>query len=130
MIAPYMKQLVDYCHSIGLVFDLHSCGKIEPLIPVMIECGVDKWAGQPLNDKQMLIEKYGDKILIGSTDTLDPLPGEAPMEGEQLKQAVAEYMRYYACKVPENVFFLMDHVPNDAVVSAFYKAGREILFNA
>jgi hypothetical protein len=24
----------------------------------------------------------------------------------------------------------MDHVPNDAVVSAFYKAGREILFNA
>ncbi|MCD8196970.1 MAG: methyltransferase [Lachnospiraceae bacterium] len=127
MIAPYIKQLVDYCHSIDLVFDLHSCGKIEMLIPSIIECGVDKWAGQPLNDKKELIRKYGDKILIGSTDTLHPTPDSAVPPMDELQHIVSDYMDEYGSKLPDNPFFLMNHVPDDDVIAAFYAEGRKRL---
>ena len=35
----------------------------------MIEAGVDMWGGQPMNDKKMLCEKYGDKIILGVSPT-------------------------------------------------------------
>lgn len=129
MIAPYIKQIVDFCHSINVIFDLHSCGKIEAMVPVMIECGIDKWAGQPLNDKQMLIEKYGDKILIGSTDTLHPTPNTPVPDAVTLEKQMDEYMACYGKKLPSNLFFLMNHIPQDDVIKAFYKAGRKLLSN-
>ena len=64
MIVPYVKRLVDYAHSLGCVFEMHSCGKIQALLPNMVEMGVDSWQGQEVNDKLAAIKEYGDKILI------------------------------------------------------------------
>ena len=73
MLLPYVKRLVDFTHSQGLIFELHSCGKNEILTPVMIEAGVDVWKPQPMNDIKYLCKEYGDKIRIGiSPDGLDP----------------------------------------------------------
>jgi hypothetical protein len=63
MILPYLKRVVDSCHKRGMYFELHSCGKIEPLVPIMIEAGVDVWTGQYMNDFRMIMDKYGDRIL-------------------------------------------------------------------
>ncbi|QBE99617.1 hypothetical protein PMF13cell1_05196 [Blautia producta] len=65
MLAPYLKQIVEAVHERGMLFNFHSCGKIELLVPVMIECGVDIWCGQPMNDFDILYEKYGTKIALG-----------------------------------------------------------------
>ena len=65
MIAPYLKRVIDAAHSHGLLFNFHSCGKIEPMVPVMIECGVDIWRGQYMNDFEQLYKQYGDKIAFG-----------------------------------------------------------------
>jgi hypothetical protein len=65
MIAPYIKRVVEHCHKHGVYFDFHCCGKVEQLVPAMIECGIDVWAGQELNDVDMLIDKYGDKLIFG-----------------------------------------------------------------
>lgn len=124
MIAPYLKQLVDHCHEIGILFDLHSCGMIEPLVPVMIECGCDKWGGQPLNDKTRLIAEYGDKIMIGATDTIPGAPGQASRTGDELKEAVNDFFERNGKNLPENTFFLMNFGINEEEIKEVYKAGR------
>lgn len=64
MILPHLKRLVDHTHSLGIYFELHSCGKIEDLVPVMIDAGVDMWFGQEVNDKKKVLDLYGDKIMV------------------------------------------------------------------
>ncbi|MBE6967544.1 MAG: methyltransferase [Ruminococcaceae bacterium] len=66
MIAPYLKRIVDSAHKHGMYFELHSCGQVESLVPVMIECGVDLWNGQDMNDKVKMAQMYGDKIIVDS----------------------------------------------------------------
>ena len=63
----YKRQVVDSCHKRGIIFDFHCCGKNEALVPIMIECGMDQWGGQAVNDFDYIYEKYGDKLVIGIT---------------------------------------------------------------
>ena len=65
MLVPYLSRVVESCHKRGMYFDFHSCGKNEMLVPAMIESGGDIWCPQPMNDYKMLLEKYGDRIIIG-----------------------------------------------------------------
>ena len=79
MLLPYMKRLVASCHKEGMLFDFHSCGKVENFVPTMIEAGIDKWDGQPLNDIWALLEQYGSQICI----TLNvKMPNASPAEAE------------------------------------------------
>lgn len=64
MLLPYVKELVDHVHSLGMYWDLHCCGFVENLVPVFIEAGYDSWGGQPLNDKWKLKQMYGDKMIF------------------------------------------------------------------
>lgn len=89
MILPYLKRVVDSTHKYGMKFDLHSCGKNELLVPAMIEAGVDSWSGQPMNDHEMLYEKYGDQITLGV-----PMKGlREDMSDEELYAAIEEFVR-------------------------------------
>ncbi len=75
VIGPHMKKVVDYCHEIGVYFDLHSCGMIEDLVPAMLDIGIDCWCGQDVCDKFRLYDKYADKLPIGvwlMPDAADP----------------------------------------------------------
>jgi len=66
MIVPAIKKVVDFAHNeLGVPYDFHSCGKNELLVPAYIATGTDSWSGQDMNDKAMLYEKYGDKIILG-----------------------------------------------------------------
>ena len=65
LLKPFHKKLIDWAHERGLVTELHSCGFIEPLIPDLIEIGVDML--NPLEikagmDPQKLKQLYGDKL--------------------------------------------------------------------
>ncbi|MCL1803589.1 MAG: methyltransferase [Eubacteriaceae bacterium] len=65
MVVPALSRVVQGAHDNGLNFDMHSCGKNELLVPAYIAAGCDSWSGQPMNDKAMLFEKYGDQIILG-----------------------------------------------------------------
>lgn len=67
VLVPHLKRVVDYCHSHGILLELHSCGHNDALVPAMVEAGVDAWCGQPMCDKFALWEQYGDKLAIGLT---------------------------------------------------------------
>lgn len=87
MLLPYVKELVDHVHSLGMYWDLHCCGFVENFVPLFIEAGMDSWGGQPLNDKYKLKCMYGDKMIF--TDTLKCREDATE---EELDAAVAEFM--------------------------------------
>ena len=64
MLVPYMRKVTDHIHSLGYFTNLHSCGKVERLIPCMIEAGWDCWDGMAINDYHLIYEQYGDKLLM------------------------------------------------------------------
>lgn len=41
MIKPNLRRVVDICHELGLIYQHHSCGYIEPILEDMAEIGVD-----------------------------------------------------------------------------------------
>ncbi len=73
-ILPHLCRLIDLGHQYGLLVQLHCCGGFEPLIPVMIEAGLDALhAVQPScrgMDLATLKANYGQQILLnGAIDS-------------------------------------------------------------
>ncbi len=73
-IMPHLRRLIELGHSYGLKVMLHCCGGIAPLIPPMIEAGLDGLhAVQPScrgMDLRKLKADFGDRILFnGAIDS-------------------------------------------------------------
>ena len=83
--GPYLKRLVDLCHSAGVAFMLHSCGAVRELIPDFIRIGVDVLdpvqtmaAGM---EPAALKRDFGERIAFhGGLDTQSTLPFGGPEE--------------------------------------------------
>lgn len=90
MIVPYLKRMVDFCHSKGLLFELHCCGRNETNVPNMIAAGVDLWCGQgELNDYEELSEKYKDANI---TFGFCPLSFDPDATEEDLREAGRQWV--------------------------------------
>jgi len=67
-ILPHLKRLIDPGHAYGLKVMLHCCGGFAPLIPMMIEAGLDGLhAVQPScrgMDLRRLKTEFGHEILF------------------------------------------------------------------
>ncbi len=74
VLKPVHKKAVDWAHSKGIKARLHSDGDINPLIPDLLEIGID--ALNPLEvkagmDPVELKKKYGDRLVLhGGIDAL------------------------------------------------------------
>ena len=65
IVKPYHKRAVDWAHERGMVTEMHSCGFIEPLLPDILETGVEML--NPLEvkagmDPFKLKKLYGDRL--------------------------------------------------------------------
>ncbi|MBE0535465.1 MAG: hypothetical protein IH624_07320 [Phycisphaerae bacterium] len=67
-ILPHLRRLIDLGHAYRLKVQLHCCGGFAPLIPLMIEAGLDGLhAVQPScmgMDLKTLKADFGDRILF------------------------------------------------------------------
>jgi uroporphyrinogen decarboxylase len=74
----YTRELADLAHRYGAFFQQHSCGAVRPVIPDLIECGVDSIEPiQPVEgmDPEDLATEFGRKITFcGGIDTQHLLP--------------------------------------------------------
>ena len=72
LIFPGHKRLFDFAHARGLPVILHADGLVEPLVPALIEAGLD--CLQPIEvkagmDLVKMKSKFGDRLaLIGGMD--------------------------------------------------------------
>jgi len=93
VIGPYMKRVVNAAHENGFFFDLHSCGKIESLVPAMIEMGIDSWQGQGMNDKLQVAKDHPEIIVDVDCPTL---PAEA--SEEELRALLTPFANDFASR--------------------------------
>lgn len=92
LLKPHLKRIVDAVHEMGLIYQHHSCGYIEPIFEDLVEIGVDAVDTLQACNKNVgeLKKKFGKQITFcGGFDTNGVLdvPGVTP---EQIK---AEYRR-------------------------------------
>lgn len=65
LIQPGHAMLFDYAHSRGLKVVVHSCGYVEPLVPGLIEAGMDCLQAMEVKagmDVVDLGKRFGDRI--------------------------------------------------------------------
>ena len=78
MVLPYVRRLVQAAHEMGVFMEQHSCGKLDTLVPNIIQSGVDTWNGQDICDKPALVARYGDRFCFGISVHAE----EGPEDGE------------------------------------------------
>ncbi|TKJ30125.1 MAG: hypothetical protein CEE40_06250 [Chloroflexi bacterium B3_Chlor] len=88
---PLLAEIVQVYKRAGLFFFFHSCGHIEPIVPDLVEIGVDVLhpVQRHANDQAKLNREYGDHIVFaGGIDTQYTLTRGTPDEvrAEALEQ--------------------------------------------
>ncbi|MBU0610524.1 MAG: hypothetical protein KKI08_21760, partial [Armatimonadetes bacterium] len=73
-LLPHLRRLICLGHDYGLRVQLHCCGGVEPLLPLLIDAGLDGFhAVQPCcggMDLPHLKQAYGDRLLFnGAIDS-------------------------------------------------------------
>jgi len=123
MLVPYLKRLVDFCHSKGLWFEQHCCGKNEPLVACMVEAGVDIWFPQSMNDIDGMIRDYGDKIVLG----VYPEPTAPGVSDEEIKAAARAFCEKYAPKMATHPVVMVNFMCDPRFAPYVYQYSRELL---
>ncbi|MDR1028886.1 MAG: hypothetical protein LBL63_05640, partial [Clostridiales Family XIII bacterium] len=121
MILPYLKRIVDFLHARGMYLHFHSCGKIELLVPAMIEAGVDVWCGQPINDRLAVLKEYGGRIKLEA----EPLAFDKTYTEEEIKPAVTDFLDLYGPYI--NDIIVLNHSNKEEVYELVYAYSRKKL---
>lgn len=98
-VAPYIKEMVDCIHGLGAKALYHSCGAIRPMIPELIQLGVDVLDPiQPVRadmSPERLKADFGDRLCFhGGIDMQHLLPHGTP---EQVRTEVRRYCDVLGC---------------------------------
>ncbi|HCV22489.1 MAG TPA: hypothetical protein DGN59_03440 [Candidatus Latescibacteria bacterium] len=96
IIMPAHKKTMDFAHSLGLNVIMHSCGFIEPLLPHVVEAGIDclqvievKAGMDPVRIKQ----HYGDRIsLFGGMDARNLVANDLDAIRAELEEKIPPLM--------------------------------------
>jgi hypothetical protein len=86
-----IKRIVDHIHGKGLYADMHNCGKIDKLIPILVDIGFDRLENQPLVDRDDFYKNYG--AVMNMSYTPDPLPEDATED--DYRKAAREFVDKY-----------------------------------
>jgi len=97
--APYLKRFCDFVHANSdyHIF-LHSCGSIRPMIPTLIDCGIDVLNPVQISASDMnprvLKDLYGEKLTFwgGGCNTQQVLNMGTP---EEVAENVRELFRIF-----------------------------------
>lgn len=129
-ILPHLKRLIDLGHDYGLKVMMHCCGGFAPLIPAMIEVGLDGLQALQPSCKDMEQHKlkaaFGDKmVFMGCIDTQHVLIEGTPESVRQETRKVLDVMKpgggYIASPSHD---FVLPETPVENVI-AMYETVRE-----
>lgn len=127
---PHLQRMVDLGHAYGLKVMMHCCGAFYPLIPLMIEIGMDGLQSLQPHTRYMEPERlkrdFGDRILLnGCIDTQMVLIEGTPELVRAETRRVLDLMKpgggYVASPSHD---YVLPETPVENVV-AMYEAVRE-----
>jgi uroporphyrinogen-III decarboxylase len=123
---PLYKRLIDATHDAGMHFWLHSCGKVNELMPEFVDLGLDVVNLQ--QPRALGIEEIGrdfrGKICFESLlDIQTTLPIGSPQEMEDEARLLLDHWA-----TPEGGFILSDY-DDSAAIQASYEQ-KQAMFSA
>lgn len=63
VLAQPISRIARHCRELGIHLQIHSCGKMEAIVPYMLEAGIHHWSScQGMNDIPTLVHKFGDRM--------------------------------------------------------------------
>jgi uroporphyrinogen decarboxylase len=97
MIKPHLKKLFAVGRNAKLFVAFHSCGAIRPIIPDLIEIGLDVLnpiqCNCPGMDPSELKKEFGKSLsFMGGVDTQEMLPNSTPAEVYSVTSRLIESM--------------------------------------
>ena len=129
---PYLKKFNDFIHrNSDIKIFMHCCGSIEPLIPHIIEAGVDILNPVQISaanmDPVVLKEKYGKNICFwgGGCDTQNILSNSS---ADEVRNHVKDMVRVFNTGsgfVFNQVHNIMGNVPPENIVAMLDTAYEE-----
>jgi uroporphyrinogen decarboxylase len=128
-LLPHLKRLVDLGHDYNLIVLLHCCGGFAPLIPAMLEIGLDGLQALQPTCRGMLPAdlkaQYGGKVvLMGAVNTQLLIEG-TPEQVRDETRRILEIMKPgggYICSPSHD--YLLPETPVENVI-AMYDTLRE-----
>jgi len=92
IIQPGHARLFDYAHSKGCKVIVHSCGYVEPLVPGLIEAGMDCLQAMEVKagmDVLRLFKNFGDRIAFyGNIDVRKLIVNDLDAIEEELQTKI------------------------------------------
>ncbi len=92
IVWPGHKRLFDYAHSLGCKVIVHSCGFVEPLVPGLIEAGMDCLQAMEVKagmDMPRMFRQYGDRIsFFGNIDVRTLISNDYSKVDEELAKKI------------------------------------------
>ncbi len=82
LLSAPMGRIAKHCKEKGIHMQVHSCGKIETIVPEMVDAGITHWSScQGMNDIPALVHRYGDRMtFFGCMDTPEIQLPNVPQE--------------------------------------------------
>jgi uroporphyrinogen decarboxylase len=132
--APYIRRFCEFIHrNSDIKVFMHNCGSIKPLIPMLIDCGVDVLNPVQISaknmDPQALKTEFGDRLVFwgGGCDTQNVLAVKTPAEVQENVHQLAGVFRANGGFVFNQVHNIMGDVPPENIV-AMLDAAYEMSF--
>ncbi|MBQ2895739.1 MAG: hypothetical protein IJE26_03415 [Oscillospiraceae bacterium] len=98
-LMPHVKRVVDACHELGMLFNMHTCGRVDRILDDIVGMGVDMIDSMMVcNDLDRWMADYGRKVIFmggldsqGVIDRSDATPAD-------LRREVKSRIHRYASK--------------------------------
>jgi len=129
---PYYKRFCDFVHANSdIKLFLHNCGSIKPLIPLLIDAGIDVLNPVQISaanmDPQELKDEFGDKLCFwgGGCDTQNVLGAGTPVEVADNVRKLVRTFKQDSGFVFNQVHNIMGDVPPENIVAMLDTAYEE-----
>lgn len=97
IVQPGHKKLFDFAHSLGLRVLVHSCGYVEPLVPGLVEAGMDCLQAMEVKagmDMRKIKDKFGDRIsFFGNIDVREIISNDRARIAAELNAKIPPMMK-------------------------------------
>jgi uroporphyrinogen decarboxylase len=129
LVQPAHKHVFDWAHDQGLPVTVHSCGYIEPLVPGLVEAGMNCLQAMEVKagmDLRTLAPRFGDRIAFyGNMDIREIATNDRDRIRAELEAKLP-----VALKQSRGYILASDHsIPPDVdyeTLKWFFNTGRQM----
>ena len=132
---PYYKRFCEFVHANSdIKVFLHNCGSIKPLIPMLIDAGIDVLNPVQVSANNMdpheLKDEFGDKICFwgGGCDTQNVLGRGTPEDVSRNVRMLMHTFKKNSGFVFNQVHNIMGNVPPENIVAMLDTAYEESFY--